>query len=248
MRTPLVAANWKMHGSREFVESYFSGLSQALGGVEQTVDVAVFAPFVYLSQAAALCSNRLALGAQNLSQHSAGAFTGEVAATMLLDVGCRYVLVGHSERRALYGENNNIVAEKFAAAVQHGLLPVLCIGETLAERQMGRTLEVVGEQLNTVIDAVGLQTVANAIIAYEPVWAIGTGKTASPQQAQEVHAAIRQLLGQAGETTRILYGGSVKADNAEALFAQRDIDGGLVGGASLNAEEFAAICRAAQQK
>ncbi|MFA5631054.1 MAG: triose-phosphate isomerase [Porticoccaceae bacterium] len=247
MRKPLVAANWKMHGSREFLEAYFGSLQEnALG-----VDVAVFPPFVYLGDAVTAGAGVAAIGAQNLSSDAQGAFTGEVSAHMLVDIGCRYVIVGHSERRALYAESNQVVAEKFAMAKAAGLIPVLCVGESLDERNAGRTLDVVRTQLQAVADKVGLASVTDAVIAYEPVWAIGSGQTATPEQAQEVHRAIRSFLAgeglaEAAEKTRILYGGSVKGDNAGALFSQPDIDGGLVGGASLDIDEFLAICKSAE--
>jgi triosephosphate isomerase (TIM) len=239
MRKPLVAANWKMNGSKSGVDAFFPVLVQEVES--EKVEVVVFPPFVYLQQAVN-CAGGIAIGAQNMSQETSGAFTGEVSAAMLLDTGCRYVLVGHSERRSLYGEDNDCVARKFKAAMDSGLTPVLCVGESLEEREADRTLDVVESQLTAVIDLVGIDAVAGAVVAYEPVWAIGTGRTASPEQAQEVHGAIRDMLGAAGATTRILYGGSVKAENAAALFSQPDIDGGLVGGASLKADEFAAIC------
>ncbi|MCK9505805.1 MAG: triose-phosphate isomerase [Porticoccaceae bacterium] len=257
MRKPLVAANWKMQGSRQFLVSYFDGFQKALSTeLEQSVDIVLFPPFVYLAQAVKMLEQAaesvkydcVGIGAQNLSQFASGAFTGEIAADMLADVGCRYVLVGHSERRSLYGESSQMVAEKFVAARNCGLTPVLCVGESLEERENDATLDVVNSQLKAVIDLAGLAAVTEAVIAYEPVWAIGTGRTASPEQAQEVHCAIRAMLADAGEKTRILYGGSVKAENAQALFAQPDIDGGLVGGASLDAGEFAAICKNAQPK
>ncbi|KJS04663.1 MAG: triosephosphate isomerase [Gammaproteobacteria bacterium BRH_c0] len=250
MRKPLVAGNWKMHGSRGFVASHLESLKTLLAGV--SVETAVFPPAVYLSLAATLLEQGprvISLGAQNLSTVTdEGAFTGEVCGAMLRDVGCRFVLVGHSERRTVFGESSAEVADKFSAALQAGLIPLLCVGETLADRQSGSTRDVVREQINAVVDRVGLESVASAVIAYEPVWAIGTGLTASPAQAQEVHAAIREQLGAPGELTRILYGGSVKAANAGELFSQPDIDGGLIGGASLIADEFAAICRQADQR
>jgi triosephosphate isomerase (TIM) len=239
MRKPLVAANWKMHGSDQFLETYFPALEQAIDS--DKVEVVIFPPAVYLQKAAGLCQ-QLQAGAQDVSQHSEGAFTGEVSATMVSDVGCRYVLVGHSERRIRHRESSKTVAEKFLAAVGQGLVPVLCVGESLEEREANRTLAVVQSQIQSVIDLAGLEQLTNAVIAYEPVWAIGTGKTASPEQAQEVHRAIRDMLGPAGQHTRIVYGGSVKAENAMTLFNQPDIDGGLVGGASLKVDEFAAIC------
>ncbi len=216
------------------------------------VDCAVCVPFPYLAQAQQLLRGTpVKWGAQDVHQLDKGAYTGEVAASMLCDFGCRYVLVGHSERRSLYGENSQLVAEKFAAAQKTGLLPILCVGETLAQRENGSTEAVVAEQMDAVIKLLGVQSLRNAVLAYEPVWAIGTGKTASPQQAQAVHAFIRQrvaaLDGQVAQGLCILYGGSVKAANAVELFAMPDIDGGLIGGASLVAEEFLAICRAGKK-
>ncbi len=247
MRVPLVAANWKMHGASEFVAAYIAELQFRVA--ELDVEVVLFPPFVYLQQAVdATAENTVAVGAQNISDHGEGAYTGEVSAAMLHDIGCSMVLVGHSERRTLYGETSEQVASKFVIAQNNGLIPVLCVGESLDERESGQTLAVIGEQLQAVIDRAGLDKVVDAVIAYEPVWAIGTGRTATPEQAQEVHRAIRQLLGDKGEKTRILYGGSVKAANAEALFSQPDIDGGLVGGASLDAKEFSAICAKALAK
>jgi len=249
MRIRLVAGNWKMHGSlaanQRLLESLKAG-AESVSGAE----IAVCVPFPYLQQAAAaLAGTRVAWGAQNLSEHDAGAYTGEVSGVMLRELGCRYVLVGHSERRHLYGERDAQVAAKFGAAQRVGLVPVLCVGETLEEREQGATEEVVGRQLQAVIAAAGVGALADAVIAYEPVWAIGTGRTASPEQAQAVHAFIRGRVGAAdtgiAERLPLLYGGSVKAGNAPALFAMPDIDGGLIGGASLVAEEFLAICRAA---
>jgi triosephosphate isomerase len=249
MRIRLVAGNWKMHGSlaanQRLLESVKAG-AESVSGAE----IAVCVPFPYLQQAAAaLAGTRVALGAQTLSEHDAGAYTGEVSGAMLRELGCRYVLVGHSERRQLYGERDAQVAAKFGAAQRVGLVPILCVGETLEEREQGATEEVVGRQLQVVIAAAGVGALADAVIAYEPVWAIGTGRTASPEQAQAVHASIRGRVGAAdagiAERLPLLYGGSVKAGNAPALFAMADIDGGLIGGASLVAEEFLAICRAA---
>jgi len=239
MRKPLVAANWKMNGSFDFVASFFADLEQKID--PSNVDVVVFPPFVYLSDAVKQ-SRSVGVGAQNLSDKAEGAFTGEVSASMLVDSGCTHVLVGHSERRSLYGEDNQIVATKFVVARENGLIPVLCVGETLEEREAEKTMKVVEAQIGAVIDLAGLDAVTGAVIAYEPVWAIGTGRTASPEQAQEVHGAIRDILGESGAKTRILYGGSVKADNAATLFSQPDIDGGLVGGASLKVDDFAVIC------
>ncbi|WP_323845307.1 triose-phosphate isomerase [Microbulbifer magnicolonia] len=245
MRTPLVAANWKMNGSREFAEQFFAALD--LEGL--SCAVVICPPYPYLPLVAEKAGEGFSIGAQNLSDETSGAFTGEVSAAMLLDWGVRYAIVGHSERRSLYGESSELVARKFHAAQAAGLVPILCVGESLQEREEERTLEVIASQLQAVTEAAGESAGGDvwsrAVIAYEPVWAIGTGKTATPEQAQEVHRFIRERLGNAGAAVQILYGGSVKAGNAEALFAQADIDGALVGGASLDAEEFSKICRAA---
>jgi triosephosphate isomerase (TIM) len=237
-RTRLVAGNWKMHGSRASISALLDALLKGLpasGGAE----CAVCGPFPYLAQVAQhLAGTPLAWGAQNVSEHAQGAYTGEVAAAMLAEFGCRYVIVGHSERRQLYGETDAQVAAKFAAARAAGLTPILCVGETLAEREADSTEAVVARQLGAV-DFSG-----NAVLAYEPVWAIGTGRTATPEQAQQVHGFLRRRVSNA---TRILYGGSVKAQNAAAIFAMPDVDGGLIGGASLIAQEFIAIAAAARQ-
>jgi len=249
MRRKRVIGNWKMNGSlaanRALLEELLPQLA-VLEGVELTV----CPPFPYLAQVAArLEGSGVALGAQNLNVADKGAFTGEVGAGMLRELGCHYVLVGHSERRSLYGEGDEVVAEKFATALRAGLVPVLCVGETQAQRRQGQTEQVVSAQLQAVLRRSGVQGLAAGLIAYEPVWAIGTGETATPEQAQAVHRHIRALLGEfdraRAEAMPILYGGSVKADNAAALFAQPDIDGGLIGGASLEAAAFAAICQAA---
>ncbi len=248
MRKKLVIGNWKMHGNLQQNEALLSAILRDIDGL--AVGVAVCVPFPYLQQTANLLSGSVvAWGAQTLSEHPSGAYTGEVSASMLRDFGCRYVLVGHSERRALFGETDAAVAAKFRSAQVNGLVPVLCVGETLAERDAGRTLEVVRAQVNAVINLLGVEALASAVVAYEPVWAIGTGVTASPAQAQEVHAAIRDHIAGANcnvaQALPILYGGSVKAQNAAALFACKDIDGGLIGGAALVAEDFVAVCRAA---
>ncbi|WP_445361178.1 triose-phosphate isomerase [Microbulbifer sp. EKSA005] len=243
MRTPLLAANWKMNGSREFAERFFTELN--LEGVKSGVVVCPSFPYLGLVADAAEKSGGFSLGAQDLSQEPKGAFTGEVSASMLLDWNTRYVIVGHSERRSLYGETSELVAKKFVAAQEAGLTPILCVGETLEEREQERTLEVVAEQLQAVADIIDSAGWKQSVIAYEPVWAIGTGKTATPDEAQAVHAFIRSQLGDLGAEVQILYGGSVKSANARELFAQADIDGALVGGASLDAGEFAEICRAA---
>lgn len=249
MRQKLVVGNWKMHGGLEFNRGLLEGVRSGVG-VSSGVECAVCVPYPYLAQAQQqLSGSCIAWGAQNLSEHVQGAFTGEVSVSMLADFSCRHVLVGHSERRALYGESDAVVAEKFARAQAGGLCPILCVGETLAQRESGDTVAVVSAQLQAVLRTVGIQAFAAAVVAYEPVWAIGTGRTASPEQAQEVHDAIRSLLAEldveVAAGVRVLYGGSVKAGNAAELFAKPDIDGALVGGASLVVEEFVAICRAA---
>jgi triosephosphate isomerase len=247
MRKKLVAGNWKMHGSLAENAALLSALKPALAGIEAVVCV----PFPYLAQAQSeLAGSSIAWGGQNLSEHSKGAYTGEVSASMLRDFGCGYVIVGHSERRSLYGESDQQVAAKFIAAQAGGLVPILCVGESLEEREAGITEQVVARQLDAVISAAGIGALANTIVAYEPVWAIGTGKTASPEQAQAVHAFIRGKIAgldaAIADGLVIQYGGSVKAANAAELFAQPDIDGGLIGGASLVAEEFSAICQTAK--
>ena len=245
MRTPLVAGNWKMHGSRA---SNRALLDAVVAGIEslEAVECAVCVPYPYLGETAErLAKTRLAWGAQNLSEHAQGAFTGEVSAAMLAEFGCRYVLIGHSERRQLYGETDAMVAAKYAAATARGMTPILCLGETLDERDAGRTEQVVGRQLEAVLALNGMKSFEAAVVAYEPVWAIGTGRTASPEQAQAVHAFLRARL---LPETRIVYGGSVKRENAAALFAMQDVDGGLIGGASLVADDFTAIARAAQRR
>lgn len=249
MRRKLVAGNWKMHGSlvrnRELLHDLLQARGQGGGA-----DCAVCVPFPYLAQTQELLNgSAIAWGAQTLSEHVQGAYTGEVSAAMLLDFGCRYVIVGHSERRSLYGESNETVAAKFVAAVRAGLTPILCLGETLDEREADVTRQVIGAQLDAVLQAAGRDGFTNAVIAYEPVWAIGTGRTATPQQAQEVHAFIRARLATMDDALaqrmQILYGGSVKPQNAAELFGMVDIDGGLIGGASLVAQDFLAICQAA---
>ncbi|MBS1189413.1 MAG: triosephosphate isomerase [Rhodocyclaceae bacterium] len=248
MRKKLVAGNWKMHGNLGSNGKLLDAVKAGASGL--SCDVAVCVPFPYLGQAqSTLTGSVVAWGAQNLSEHAQGAYTGEVAAAMLNDFGCRYVLVGHSERRALYGESDAVVAAKFLAAQAVGLVPILCVGETLAEREAGQTELVVSRQLAAVIGQAGVAALAKAVVAYEPVWAIGTGKTATPEQAQDVHAAIRAQVAALDPAVaaglQILYGGSVKPQNAADLFARADIDGGLIGGASLVADDFLAICRAA---
>ena len=249
MRKPFVAGNWKLHGTREsaaaLAHAVVDGLPDAVA-----CEIAVCPPFVHLSDVArVLRDSGVALGAQDVSAEEQGAFTGEIAAAMLREVGCSYAIVGHSERRALYAEGDCLVARKFMAAQRAGLTPILCVGETLEQREAGETSMVVQRQLKAVLDAAGIAAFARAVVAYEPVWAIGTGHTATPEQAQEVHALIRSELSSADPTvaagTRILYGGSVKASNATEIFAQRDVDGGLIGGASLDPTQFIQICQAA---
>jgi len=247
-RRKFVAGNWKMNGSLAANGELVNALSAALAGFN-AADVAVCVPAPYLAQVGELVEKGgIALGAQNASEFAGGAYTGEVSCAMLKEFGVRYVIVGHSERRALFGEGNPQVAAKFAAVLAAGLTPILCVGETLAEREAGTTETVVAGQLDAVL-ALGADKLGAGVVAYEPVWAIGTGKTASTEEAQAVHAFIRGRVAAksaaVASTLKILYGGSVKAANAQALFACADIDGGLVGGASLQAQEFAAICKAA---
>ena len=249
LRRKLVAGNWKMHGSLAANRELIGELRTALGDFAGA-DVTVCVPAPYLAQVAELVQgSRIALGAQNVSEFKGGAYTGEHACAMLKELGCTSVIVGHSERRALYGETNAQVAAKVMAVLAAGLTPVFCMGETLAEREADATEAVVAAQLDAVIAAAGIDALGKIVLAYEPVWAIGTGKTASPEQAQAVHAFIRARIARQSASVaaqvKILYGGSVKAANAQALFACADIDGGLVGGASLQAAEFAAICKAA---
>ncbi len=240
-RGRLVAGNWKMHGSKAANRALLDALLRAIGTPAGT-EAAVCVPFPYLEQVAGVLSGTaVAWGAQNVSEHAQGAYTGEVSAAMLREFNCRYVIVGHSERRQLYGEGDAQVAAKYAAARAAGLTPIVCVGETLAEREAGRTEEVVARQLDAVLTKGDF---GDAVLAYEPVWAIGTGRNATPQQAQEVHAFLR---GRVSNATRILYGGSVKAQNAAAIFAMPDVDGGLIGGASLVAADFAAIVRAGER-
>ena len=248
MRKKFVAGNWKMHGSFQQNTALLENLKAHVSDV--ACEVAVCVPYPYLAQAQSMVEGSvIGLGAQNLSEHVSGAFTGEVSASMLKEFGCRYVLGGHSERRAQYGESDAVVAAKFAAAQAVGIVPVLCVGESLAERQSGLTAQVVSRQLSAVLDLLGVAALESSVVAYEPVWAIGTGMTATPGQAQEVHFAIRSQVAVQNAVIagglRILYGGSVKPQNAKELFAQADIDGGLIGGAALVADDFLAICRAA---
>jgi triosephosphate isomerase len=249
MRKPLVAGNWKLNGSRADNALLVQGIAGAIGPLVGC-DAMVCPPFVYLADVGQLVSGSgILLGAQNVALHDSGAFTGEVSAGMLRDVGCSHVIVGHSERRALFAETDDMVAGKFVAARTAGLEPIFCVGETQQERESGITMDVISRQIQAVLDVAGVDAFASAIVAYEPVWAIGTGLTASPEQAQAVHQHIRGIVVAAdariGADLRILYGGSVKSANASDLFAMEDIDGGLIGGASLDAAEFCAICAAA---
>jgi triosephosphate isomerase len=249
MRDFLVAGNWKMNGNTAANAELVAGILAGAPATD-TVRLLVCPPFAYLGAvASALGGSSVALGAQTVSEHEAGAYTGETAPAMLRELGCEYVIVGHSERRALYAESSQAVADKFAAALSAGLKPILCVGETLAERESGRTEAVIDEQLSAVLALVGIDAFSTAVIAYEPVWAIGTGMTASPEQAQDVHAFIRNELARHSSdmagAIQILYGGSVKGDNAAGLFTMPDIDGGLIGGASLKAADFLAIANAA---
>jgi len=248
MRRPLVAGNWKMHGSRAANGALLEGILAKVDASK--TDVLVCVPFVYAAEIVyQLRGKPVKVGAQSVSAETQGAFTGEVSASMLKDIGCEYVLVGHSERRSIYHEDDTLVARKYVAAQSQGLIPVLCVGETLEQRDANQTFNVVETQLAAVIKAAGIASFAKAVVAYEPVWAIGTGRTATPEQAQEVHAFIRGYLAKQDDSiangVQILYGGSVKGANAAELFAMKDVDGGLVGGASLKADEFLRICAAA---
>ncbi|MDB5951372.1 MAG: triose-phosphate isomerase [Massilia sp.] len=252
MRRKLVVGNWKMNGSRAVNGALLSGITAGVVGAPGGAAVAVCVPAPYLAQCqAALSGGPVGWGGQDVSAHAAGAYTGEVAAAMLADFACTYVIVGHSERRAYHAESNELVAQKAVAVLAAGMTPIVCVGETLAEREAGQTFAVVTNQLDAVLALVGEAgaDIARLVLAYEPVWAIGTGKTATPAMAQEVHAQLRAQLQQKNEaaaaTVQILYGGSMKPDNASQLLAERDIDGGLIGGAALKAADFLAIIAAA---
>lgn len=249
MRKILVAGNWKLNGSLSANEALVKGILDGMGDVKKA-EVAVCPPYPYLPQVNTLLEgSAVKLGSQDNSEYDSGAYTGEVSAPMLKEIGCEYAIVGHSERRSLFCETDEITAQKFAAAQKAGLTPILCVGELLEERENGTTEQVVARQLDAVVNLVGISAMANSVVAYEPVWAIGTGKTASPEQAQAVHEFIRRRLAEkdagVAEGLQILYGGSVKPDNAAELFAKPDIDGGLIGGASLKASDFLGICTAA---
>ena len=248
MRQTLVAGNWKMNGSKESIRSLLSGISAGMSDVENT-KVVVCAPYIYIPLVSEqLANSDISFGAENISEYEVGAYTGEISAAMLKDFSCEYVIVGHSERRSLYSEQDADTANKYAAASKAGIIPILCLGESLEERKQGITEEVVARQLDAVLDQEGVESLANAVIAYEPVWAIGTGMTATPEQAQAVHRFIREKIAtmnaDIADKIQILYGGSMNAGNASELLKMPDIDGGLIGGASLKAEDFLAICKA----
>jgi len=251
MRRMLVAGNWKMNGSLESIKSLLNGIKSGLANSTVAGDVAVCPPSVYLAYVAdQIKGSNIQLGGQNVCDQDSGAYTGEISSSMLSELGCQYALVGHSERRSLYGESDKLVAQRFAAARRGKLTPILCVGEQLEDREAGQTEAVVSRQLDAVIELEGIEALGDGVIAYEPVWAIGTGKTATPMQAQEIHAFIRGRLAEqntdVAQKVIIQYGGSVKPNNAKELFSQPDIDGGLIGGASLNADDFVAICKAAE--
>lgn len=247
MRRQLVIGNWKMHGDQHSNRKLLQEMVTLWPGSPNT-DVAVCPPLVYLSQAVqSLKGSPVAVGAQDVSDHSSGAYTGDVSVTMLADLGCEYVIVGHSERRQYHAETSELVARKTVAVLEQRLVPVICVGETESQRDAGEALTIIDEQLRPVLLQLTAEQLARCVVAYEPLWAIGTGRTATPEQAQEVHEHIRTQLKQTSAEIRILYGGSVKPENAAALFAQKDIDGALVGGASLKANDFSAICRAAEE-
>ncbi len=249
MRTPMVAGNWKLNGSRESAGSLAQGVVNGAKNITD-VDVLVCPVYIHIPEVQSIVADsNVMLGAQDASIEESGAYTGEVSTSMLIEFACQYVIIGHSERRSLFADTNEAVAQKFVSVQNAGSIPILCVGESLEERESGVTEKVVGEQLDAVIELTGVDALANSVVAYEPVWAIGTGKTASPDQAQDVHAYIRSkissLNGEVAADLRVLYGGSVKPDNAKELFSMPDIDGGLIGGAALNSDDFLAICSAA---
>lgn len=248
MRQTLVAGNWKMNGSKESIQSLLSGIAAGMSEVDNTA-VVVCAPYIYIPLVSEqVADTNISFGSESISEYEAGAYTGEISASMLNDFGTQYAIVGHSERRSIYGEQNADTANKYAAARKAGIKPILCLGESLEEREQGVTEEVVSRQLDAVLELEGVESLADAVIAYEPVWAIGTGMTATPEQAQEVHKFIRGKIAamnaEVADKVQILYGGSMNAGNANELLAMEDIDGGLIGGASLKAEDFLAICKA----
>jgi len=249
MRTKIVAGNWKMNGSLESIRELIKGIQAGMGSVG-SASVIVCPPAIYIAEVSKLVEgSKISIGSQNVCDQDSGAYTGEISGAMLKEYGCEYAIVGHSERRSIYGETDEMVASRFAAARRNGLKPILCVGELLEEREQGITEEVVGRQIDAVINLEGVESLADAVIAYEPVWAIGTGKTASPQQAQDVHKFIRDKIAAMNADIAanlvIQYGGSVNASNAEELLGMPDIDGGLIGGAALQPEGFLAICQAA---
>ncbi len=248
MRQVMVAGNWKMNGSSESVKELIAGIKEGMGSVPNA-EVVVCPPAVYIPRVSGVADgSAIKVGSQNICDEDKGAFTGEISGDMLKDIGCEYAIVGHSERRALYGESDELVAKRFAAARRNGIKPIFCIGETLEERESGITNDVCARQIDAVLELEGVEALADGVIAYEPVWAIGTGKVATPEQAQEVHAFIRgkiaALNSEVAEGLRILYGGSMNPGNAAELIGQPDIDGGLIGGASLKSEDFLNICKA----
>ncbi|WP_354446128.1 triose-phosphate isomerase [Marinobacter sp. MBR-99] len=247
MRRKIVAGNWKMNGSKDLVQQLVGQVREQVAGLDARAEVVIIPPALYVDSVVALCGSELVAGVQNVSQWQSGAYTGEVSSDMAKDLGCQYALVGHSERRQLFGESDEVVARKIERVLASGLTAVLCVGETLAEREAGSAERVVANQVQQGLASVAGEQWSKIVVAYEPVWAIGTGKTATAEDAQAMHADIRRVLAEMGapsETISVLYGGSVKADNAAALFAEPDIDGGLIGGASLKAEDFVSICRA----
>lgn len=247
MRRKIVAGNWKMNGSKDLVQQLVGQVREQVASLDVRAEVVIIPPALYVDSVVALCGSELVAGVQNVSQWQSGAYTGEVSSDMAKDLGCQYALVGHSERRQLFGESDDVVARKIEQVLASGLTAVLCVGETLEEREAGSAERVVANQVRQGLASVAGEQWSNIVVAYEPVWAIGTGKTATAEDAQAMHADIRRVLAEMGapsETISVLYGGSVKADNAAALFAEPDIDGGLIGGASLKAEDFVSICRA----
>jgi triosephosphate isomerase len=246
VRRPLVVGNWKMNGTRESRKTL---LANILAGVTESypAEVGICAPYVFIPEAAELLKNEpILLGAQNVANEDEGPFTGEISAGMLREFGCDLVIVGHSERRLLYAESNQLVAARYRKALDHGLTPILCVGETLKQREQGETFDVIDQQLEAVVDSAGIESLTNAVIAYEPVWAVGTGRTATAEQVQEIHEYLRRKISErepdVSASVRILYGGSVKPENARTLFGLPDVDGGLIGEASLDAESFLSIC------
>jgi triosephosphate isomerase len=246
MRRKIVAGNWKMNGSKDLAQTLVSDVRSRVASLDDRVEVVIIPPAIYIGDVIANAGNDLSVGVQNVGQWACGAYTGEISAAMALDQGCRYALVGHSERRQLFGETDDAVAEKVGRIISVGLYAVVCVGETLGEREAGKAEAAVASQVRAGLTKVAAGQWQSVMVAYEPVWAIGTGKTATAQDAQAMHGSIRRVLSEMGAPANeisLLYGGSVKADNAAALFAEPDIDGGLIGGASLIAEDFVSICR-----